>query len=104
VKGLRSRGRDPMILQTLTAIHGLESVVTALFTDWSRSERGALGQLLPLVCEELPRIAARQLGWERVGYTLQPARGCTKRIRGSSTSTTASLIGRVTMDVGHDRD
>ncbi len=78
-------------------------VVTALFTDWSRGERGALGQLLPLVCEELRRIAARQLGWERVGYTLQPARGCTKRIRGSSTST-ASLIGRVAMNVGHDRD
>jgi ECF sigma factor len=49
-------------------------VVTALFTDWSRGDRGALGQLLPLVCEELRRIAARQLGWERVGYPAAGAR------------------------------
>jgi RNA polymerase sigma-70 factor (ECF subfamily) len=46
--------------------------VTALLADWSRGNRGALGQLLPLVYEELRGIAARQLGRERVGHTLQP--------------------------------
>ena len=46
--------------------------VTALLVDWSRGDRGALGQLLPLVYAELRRIAARQLGRERVGHTLQP--------------------------------
>jgi len=46
--------------------------VTALLADWSRGDRGALGQLLPLVYEELRRIAARQLGRERVDHTLQP--------------------------------
>lgn len=46
--------------------------VTALLADWSRGDRGALDQLLPLVYAELRRIAARQLGKERVGHTLQP--------------------------------
>jgi len=46
--------------------------VTALLADWSRGDRGALGQLLPLVYEELRRIAERQLVRERVGHTLQP--------------------------------
>jgi RNA polymerase sigma factor (TIGR02999 family) len=46
--------------------------VTALLADWSRGDRGALGQLLPLVYEELRGIAARQLGRERIGHTLQP--------------------------------
>jgi RNA polymerase sigma factor (TIGR02999 family) len=46
--------------------------VTALLLDWSRGDRGALDQLLPLVYAELRRIAARQLRAERVGHTLQP--------------------------------
>lgn len=46
--------------------------VTELLAGWSRGDRGALGELLPLVYAELRRIAARQLGKERVGHTLQP--------------------------------
>jgi RNA polymerase sigma factor (TIGR02999 family) len=46
--------------------------VTALLGDWSRGDRSALNQLLPLVYAELRRIAARQLRAERVGHTLQP--------------------------------
>jgi RNA polymerase sigma factor (TIGR02999 family) len=46
--------------------------VTALLADWSRGDRSALNQLLPLVYAELRRIAARQLRMERVGHTLQP--------------------------------
>jgi RNA polymerase sigma factor (TIGR02999 family) len=46
--------------------------VTALLDEWSRGDRAALGQLLPLVYAELRRIAARQLGKERAGHTLQP--------------------------------
>jgi len=46
--------------------------VTALLADWSRGDRAALNQLLPLVYAELRRIAARQLRMERVGHTLQP--------------------------------
>jgi RNA polymerase sigma factor (TIGR02999 family) len=46
--------------------------VTALLTDWSRGDRSALEQLLPLVYAELRRIAARQLRGERANHTLQP--------------------------------
>jgi RNA polymerase sigma factor (TIGR02999 family) len=46
--------------------------VTALLLDWSRGDRAALDQLLPLVYAELRGIAARQLRRERVGHTLQP--------------------------------
>jgi RNA polymerase sigma factor (TIGR02999 family) len=46
--------------------------VTALLADWSRGDRSALSQLLPLVYAELRRIAARQLSRERTGHTLQP--------------------------------
>lgn len=40
--------------------------------DWSRGNRSALNQLLPLVYAELRRIAARQLRGERANHTLQP--------------------------------
>jgi len=46
--------------------------VTALLSDWSRGDAGALDQLLPLVYAELRRIAARQLRGERENHTLQP--------------------------------
>jgi RNA polymerase sigma factor (TIGR02999 family) len=46
--------------------------VTALLLDWSRGDRAALDQLLPVVYAELRRMAARQLRGERVGHTLQP--------------------------------
>ena len=46
--------------------------VTALLGDWSRGNRTALNQLLPLVYAELRRVAARQLRGERANHTLQP--------------------------------
>src|SRR5687767_7630892 len=46
--------------------------VTALLGQWSRGNRTALNQLLPLVYAELRRAAARQLRSERVDHTLQP--------------------------------
>ena len=46
--------------------------VTALLGDWTRGERGALDQLLPLVYAELRRVATRQLRNERNDHTLQP--------------------------------
>ncbi len=45
---------------------------TALLGDWSRGNRTALDQLLPLVYAELRRVAARQLRHERPDHTLQP--------------------------------
>lgn len=46
--------------------------VTALLDQWRRGDRDALGRLLPLVYEELKRIATRQLRSERADHTLQP--------------------------------
>ena len=48
------------------------SDVTALLDDWTRGNARALDRLLPLVYDELRRIAARQLRRERAGHTLQP--------------------------------
>ena len=46
--------------------------ITALLGAWSRGNRSALNQLLPLVYAELRRIAGRQLRSERANHTLQP--------------------------------
>src|SRR5687767_11556066 len=46
--------------------------VTALLGEWSRGNRTALNQLLPLVYAELRRVATRQLRNERPDHTLQP--------------------------------
>jgi RNA polymerase sigma factor (TIGR02999 family) len=46
--------------------------VTELLGAWSRGNRTALNQLLPLVYAELRRVAARQLRGERADHTLQP--------------------------------
>ena len=48
------------------------SDVTGLLDEWARGDQRALDRLLPLVYDELRRIAARQLRRERAGHTLQP--------------------------------
>jgi RNA polymerase sigma factor (TIGR02999 family) len=45
--------------------------VTDLLIDWSNGDPKALDQLMPLVYEELRKIARRQLGFEDQGHTLQ---------------------------------
>jgi RNA polymerase sigma factor (TIGR02999 family) len=45
--------------------------VTALLDAWSDGDRSALDRLLPLVHEELHRLAHRSLQREREGHTLQ---------------------------------
>jgi RNA polymerase sigma factor (TIGR02999 family) len=46
--------------------------VTALLHSWSRGEAAALERLVPLIFEDLRRMARRHLGREREGHTLQP--------------------------------
>jgi RNA polymerase sigma-70 factor, ECF subfamily len=46
--------------------------VTQLLIDRSRGDERAVDQLLPVVYEELRRIAARQMKRERGSHTLQP--------------------------------
>jgi RNA polymerase sigma factor (TIGR02999 family) len=48
------------------------SDVTQLLRAIERGDPGAAGQLLPLVYEELRRLAARKLAREKAGQTLQP--------------------------------
>ena len=45
--------------------------VTRLLIDWRNGDQTALDRLLPLVYDELHRIAARYMRGERTGHTLQ---------------------------------
>jgi len=46
--------------------------VTALLIKWTDGDDAALQQLIPIVHEELRRLAQRQMAGERPGHTLQP--------------------------------
>ncbi|MFL6216830.1 MAG: sigma-70 family RNA polymerase sigma factor [Blastocatellia bacterium] len=48
------------------------SDVTLLLVDWCKGNEYALDELMPLVYNELHRLAARYLRRERQGHTLQP--------------------------------
>jgi RNA polymerase sigma-70 factor (ECF subfamily) len=45
--------------------------VTQLLVEWSNGNQAALEKLMPLVYEELHRLAHRYMGHERAGHTLQ---------------------------------
>ncbi len=45
--------------------------VTGLLVDWSEGDQEALNKLVPLVYDELHRLASRHLRHERPGHTLQ---------------------------------
>ena len=45
--------------------------VTALLKEWAAGDRAALERLMPLVYEELRRLAHRFMRSERPGHTLQ---------------------------------
>jgi len=47
--------------------------VTALLLAWSQGDRTALDQLMPLVYDELRKLASSHLADERPGHTLQSA-------------------------------
>ena len=52
---------------------GNEHLITSLLLDWSKGDQAAYEQLVPLVYDELLRIARRQMSKERRGHTLQPS-------------------------------
>jgi RNA polymerase sigma factor (TIGR02999 family) len=45
--------------------------ITGLLIDWRNGDQGALEQLIPLVHDELRRVARRHMARERAGHTLQ---------------------------------
>jgi RNA polymerase sigma factor (TIGR02999 family) len=49
-----------------------ENQVTRLLLDWSKGEKAALDELMPLVYQELRRLAGGYLKNEKPGHTLQP--------------------------------
>ena len=55
----------------ITSIPGQRATPTALLLAWNRGEPDALEALLPLVYEELRRLAAHYMKGERSGHTLQ---------------------------------
>ena len=46
--------------------------ITQLLMKWGQGDKAALDQLMPLVYDELRRLAAHYLQQERSGHTLQP--------------------------------
>jgi RNA polymerase sigma factor (TIGR02999 family) len=52
---------------TETQTHGL----TQLLIDWSNGDQSAFDKLMPLIDEELRRLAHRYMSRERAGHTLQ---------------------------------
>lgn len=46
--------------------------VTQLLVDWSNGDQAALDKLMPVVYDELRRLAGNYLRRERAGHTLQP--------------------------------
>jgi RNA polymerase sigma factor (TIGR02999 family) len=46
--------------------------ITGLLHAWRQGDEGAFETVLPLVYDELRRIARRHLGRERAGHTLEP--------------------------------
>lgn len=49
-----------------------QNPVTRLLMDWQHGDKAALDQLMPLVYQELRRLASRYLKSERSDHTLQP--------------------------------
>jgi RNA polymerase sigma-70 factor, ECF subfamily len=50
----------------------VEQEITKLLIEWRQGREAARDALLPLVYDELRRIASRQMARERDGHTLQP--------------------------------
>ena len=46
--------------------------ITQLLVDWSNGDQSALDKLMPVVYDELRRLASNYLRHERAGHTLQP--------------------------------
>lgn len=52
---------------------GNDHAITRLLLDWRNGDQVAYEQLVPLVYDELHRIARRQMSKERPDHTLQPS-------------------------------
>ena len=93
------------------------SDVTRLLLAWSDGDETALQRLMPLVYAELRRLAARYMGRERAGHTLQTsalineaylrlvgARGVQWQNRAHFYAVSAGAMRRILVDFARARD
>ena len=93
------------------------SDVTRLLLAWSDGDESALQRLMPLVYAELRRLAARYMGRERAGHTLQTsalineaylrlvgARGVQWQNRAHFYAVSAGAMRRILVDFARARD
>lgn len=66
-------GREESNHHKISRLMAIPSVtnVTELLVDWGKGDQEALNKLMPLVYDELRRLASRYLRNERAGHTLQ---------------------------------
>ncbi|MEO1370362.1 MAG: ECF-type sigma factor, partial [Acidobacteriota bacterium] len=48
------------------------SEISQLLDQWNGGDRSALAELMPLIMDDLRRMAGKQMAVERVDHTLQP--------------------------------
>jgi RNA polymerase sigma factor (TIGR02999 family) len=90
---------------------------TQLLIDWKNGDTTALGKLMPLIYEELRRLARRHMRGERVGHTLQSAalvnevylklvdlKGMNWQNRAHFFAMSAELMRRVLVDYARNRN
>jgi RNA polymerase sigma-70 factor, ECF subfamily len=58
-------------LRKIPMTASLPNEVTQLLVDWSNGDKAALDKLMPIVYDELHRLAQHYMGRERRGHTLQ---------------------------------
>lgn len=94
-------------------MHPSDPEVTELLLAWSRGEAAALERLVPLIFEDLRRMARRHLRGEREGHTLEPTalvhevylklvdqRAANWQNRDQFFAVASRIMGRVLMDYG----
>jgi RNA polymerase sigma-70 factor, ECF subfamily len=62
----------PLEVDLMTQLDPAPGSATRLLLEYGAGNRASLDEMLPLVYDELHRLAARYLGRERAGHTLQP--------------------------------
>src|SRR5512132_668890 len=67
-----AQGRDELVHGYAIIRRARMSDVTKLLDRWNRGDAAAFNDLMPLVYEELHRLAGHYLRGERDGHTLQP--------------------------------
>jgi RNA polymerase sigma factor (TIGR02999 family) len=68
---VKARGAEGMCRRVSERSSGGPAEITRLLVDWRNGDQAALEQLMPLVHDELRRVARRHMAHERAGHTLQ---------------------------------